>query len=205
MQTSSIGFPNSRWATLALSFILTAPVLAQDLVPDDLVRKVTADVLDAIKSDSQLQAGDRKKALALAEQKILPHVDFRESARLATGKAWNGATPEQQDQIVNEFRAMLVRIYSNAIGIYRGQTMKVLPVRLSPDGTDVTVRNQFLRAGQPPVPVDYAMRKTPAGWMIYDITVDGVSLVLTYRDEFDQIIRVSGVDGLIKRMKEKNA
>lgn len=198
-------FPTMRLAALVLSLLLAAPALAQDLAPDELVRKVTADVLDAIKSDSQLQAGDRKKALALAEQKILPHVDFRETARLATGKAWNGATPEQQVQIVNEFRSMLVRIYSNAIDVYRGQTMKVLPVRLPPGATDVTVRNQFLRTGQPPVPVDYAMKKTAEGWLIYDITVDGVSLVLNYRDEFGQIIKVSGIDGLIKRLKEKNA
>ena len=192
-------------ATLVLSLFLAAPAMAQDLAPDELVRKVTADVLDAIKSDKQLQAGDRKKALALAEEKILPHVDFRESARLATGKAWNGATPEQQDQIVNEFRSMLVRIYSNAIDVYRDQTMKVLPVRLQPGATDVTVRNQFLSPGHPPVPVEYAMKKSPAGWMIYDITVDGVSLVLNYRGEFDQITKVSGIDGLIKRLKEKNA
>jgi phospholipid transport system substrate-binding protein len=166
---------------------------------------VTADVLDAIKSDKQLQAGDRRKALALAEQKILPHVDFRETTRLATGKTWNSATPEQQEQLVNEFRSMLVRIYSNAIDVYRGQTMKVLPLRLPPGATDVTVRNQFLRAGQPPVPVDYAMTKTSGKWMIYDITVDGVSLVLNYRDEFAQITRTSGIDGLIRRLKEKNA
>lgn len=204
MRTATV-FLTMRLATLVLSLFLAAPALAQDVAPDELVRKVTADVLDAIKSDKQLQAGDRKKALALAEQKILPHVDFRESARLAMGKAWKSATPEQQDQIVNQFRSMLVRIYSNAIDVYRGQTMKVLPVRMPPGATDVTVRNQFLRAGQPPVPVEYAMKKTPEGWMIYDITVDGVSLVLTYRDEFDQITRASGIDGLIKRLKEKNA
>jgi len=194
-----------RLTTLVLSFFLAAPVLAQDLAPDELVRKVTADVFDSIKSDKQLQSGDRDKALALAEKKILPYVDFRETARLATGKAWNSATPEQQDQIVNEFRSMLVRIYSNAIGVYRGQTMKVLAVRLPEGATDVTVRNQFQRPGQQSVPVDYAMKKEPAGWMIYDITVDGVSLVLTYRDEFNQITTVSGIDGLIKRLKEKNA
>ena len=188
-----------------LPFIFAFHASAQDVAPDELVRKVTADVLDAIKSDKQLQAGDRKKALALAEQKILPHVYFREAARLATGKAWSGATPEQQNQIVNEFRSLLVRIYSNAIDVYRGQTMRALPVRLPPGATEATVRNQYLSAGQPPVPVEYAMKKTPEGWLIYDITVDGVSLVLTYRDEFAQIIRISGVDGLIKRLHEKNA
>jgi phospholipid transport system substrate-binding protein len=204
MRTATV-FLTMRLATLVLSLFLAGPALAQDLAPDELVRKVTADVLDAIKSDKQLQAGDRKKALALAEQKILPHVDFRESARLATGKAWKSATPEQQDQIVNEFRSMLVRIYSSAIDVYRGQTMKVLPVRLPPGATDVTVRNQYLRAGQPSVPVEYAMKKTPEGWKISDITVEGVSLVLTYRAEFEQITRTSGVDGLIKRLAEKNA
>ena len=191
--------------SLAVSFFLPAGARAQDLAPDELVRKVTADVLDAIKADKQLQAGDRKKALALAEQKILPHVDFREAAKLATGKAWQTASPEQQDRIVSEFRSMLVRIYSNAIDVYRGQTMKVLPVRLSAGATEVTVRNQYVREGRPPVKVEYAMNKTPEGWKIYDITVEGVSLVLTYRAEFEQITRVSGVDGLIKRLAEKNA
>jgi phospholipid transport system substrate-binding protein len=204
MRTTT-SFSTMRLATLVLFLIPAAQALAQDLAPDELVRKVTADVFDAIKSDKQLQAGDRDKALALAEKKILPYVDFRETARLATGKAWNGATPEQQDQIVIEFRSMLVRIYSSAIGVYRGQTMKVLAVRLPEGATEVTVRNQFQRPGQQSVPVDYAMMKEPAGWMIYDITVDGVSLVLIYRDEFNQITKASGIDGLIKRLKEKNA
>ena len=100
---------------------------------------------------------------------------------------------------------MLVRIYSNAIDVYRGQTMKVLPVHMAPNATEVTVRNQYISEGRPPVAVDYAMKKTPTGWKIYDINVEGVSLVLTYRSEFEQITRVSGIDGLIKRLAEKNA
>ena len=194
-----------RLPILLLSFFLALPAFAQELGPDELVRKVTADVLDAIKADKELQAGDRKKALVLAEQKILPLVDFREAAKLATGRAWQGASAEQQDRIVSEFRRMLVRIYSNAIDVYRGQTMKVMPLRLQPNATDVTVRNQYMRSGQPPVTVEYAMRKAGDGWKIYDITVEGVSLVLTYRAEFDNITRASGVDGLIKRLAEKNA
>jgi phospholipid transport system substrate-binding protein len=194
-----------RLLTMVLSLFLAIPVHAQELTPDELVRKVTSDVLDSIKSDTQLQAGDRKKALALAEQKILPHVDFREAASLAMGKSWNTATPAQQTQVVNEFRSMLVRIYSNAIDVYRGQTLKVLPLRMPPGATDVTVRNQYLREGRPPVAVEYAMRKTAEGWKIYDISVEGVSLVLTYRAEFDNITRTSGVDGLIKRLQQKNA
>jgi phospholipid transport system substrate-binding protein len=187
---------------LALAFSVLA--LAQDK-PEDLVRKVTEDVLAAIKSDKALQAGDREKALALAEQKVLPHIDFAEATKLAVGKAWSTATPEQQKKLVDSFRAMLVRIYSNAIEAYRGQTMRVQAVNTKAGASDVTVRNQYIRPGQPPVAVDYAMRKTPEGWKIYDITVEGMSLVLTYRAEFEQVTRQAGVEGLLKRLAEKNS
>ena len=190
---------------LLVSLLISVPAFAQELGPEDLVKKVTTDVLDSVKSDKQLQAGDRRKMLALAEQRILPHVDFREAAQLAMGRSWHTATPAQQTQVTNEFRSMLVRIYSNAIQVYRGQTMRVLPVRHAPGATEVTVRNQYLSQGRPPVPVEYAMKKTPEGWKIYDISVEGVSLVLTYRAEFESITRASGIDGLLKRLAEKNA
>jgi len=179
-------------------------VHAQALGPEELVRKVTADVLETVKSDKDL-LGDRKRALALAEQKVLPHVDFREAAQLAVGKVWWKATPVQQERIVTEFRALLIRIYSNALDTYRGQTMQVMPVRMAAGATETTVRNRYIKPGAPPVPVEYAMKKTPEGWKIYDISVEGVSLVLTYRSEFEQITRASGIDGLIKRLAEKNA
>lgn len=187
---------------LALAFSVLA--FAQEK-PEDLVRKVTEDVLAAIKSDKALQAGDREKALALAEQKVLPHVDFAEATKLAVGRAWSNATPDQQKKLVDAFRAMLVRIYANAIEAYRGQTMRVQPVSTPAGATQVTVRNQYIRPGQPPVAVDYAMRKTPEGWKIYDITVEGMSLVLTYRAEFEQVTRQAGVEGLLKRLAEKNS
>ena len=198
-----------RLLALAVPFLLfsfiAAPAAAQELAPDELVRKVTTEVLDAIRADKELQAGDRKKALALAERKILPHIDFREATQLAMGRSWHTATPAQQARVVDEFRSMLVRIYSNAIDVYRGQTLKVLPVRLPPGATDVVVRNRYLRDGRPPVLGEYSMRKTPEGWKIYDIAIEGISLVLTYRAEFEQITRASGVDGLIRRLAEKNA
>jgi len=176
----------------------------QDLGPEELVRKVTQDVLDAIRSDRQLAAGDRQKALKLAEEKVLPHIDFEEATRLAVGRAWARAAPEQRNKLVEEFRRMLVRTYSSAISAYEGQTMQVLPVRMKPGDTEVTVHNRYIRAGGKPLPVDYAMHKTAEGWKIYDITVEGVSLVLTYRSEFDAIVKQEGIDGLIKRLEEKN-
>jgi len=192
-------------AIFACLMALALPARAQqDLGPEDLVRKVTQDVLDAIRSDKQLAAGDRQKALKLAEEKVLPHIDFEDAARLAVGRAWAQATPEQRKKLVEEFRKMLVRTYSNAISAYEGQTMKVLPVRMKPGDTEVTVHNQYIRAGGTPLPVDYQMHKTDQGWKIYDITVEGVSLVLTYRSEFDAIVKQQGIDGLIKRLEEKN-
>lgn len=193
----------ARISALLFAFAFVS-AFAQELKPEELVRKVTDDVLAAVKSDKQLQAGDREKALALAEQKVLPHIDFAAATRLAVGRGWSGATPEQQKKLVDEFRSMLIRIYSNAIDRYRGQTMKVQPVNTPPGASEVTVRNQYIRPGQPPVSVDYAMHKTSEGWKIYDITVEGVSLVLTYRSEFEQVMRQSGVDGLLKRLAEKN-
>lgn len=197
-------------STLALLFValqFLAPGVsgaADALSPEAQVRQITADVMDAIKSDKVLQSGDRTKALALAEQKILPHVDFREATRLAAGRAWSSATPEQQNRLVDEFRALLVRTYANAVDVYRGQTMKVQPVRMAPEATEVTVRNLYTNASGQSIPVDYSMLKTPEGWKVYDVTVEGMSLVITYRGEFDQIVRRSGIDGLIKRLAEKN-
>jgi phospholipid transport system substrate-binding protein len=176
----------------------------QDLGPEELVKKITSDVMSAIRSDKQLAAGDKQKALKLAEEKILPHVDFEEATRLAVGRSWREATPEQKKRLVHEFRSMLVRTYSNALQGYEGQEMKVLPSRVKPGETEATVRNQFTRAGGKPVPIDYQMRKTDNGWKIYDINVEGISLVLTYRSEFDQVVKQQGIDGLIKRLGQKN-
>ena len=185
--------------------VFIGPALAQEQGPEELVKQMTSDVMKAIQSDKQLAAGDKQKALKLAEEKILPHVDFAEATRLAVGRAWNEATPEQKQRLTSEFRNMLVRTYSNAISAYEGQTMKVLPVRMKPGDTEATVRNQFVRAGGKPVGVDYQMRKANGGWKIYDISVEGVSLVLTYRSEFDAIVKQQGIDGLIKRLAERNS
>lgn len=189
---------------LVFSFWVTATT-GQGLGPEALVKKITDDVLAAVKSDKQLAAGDKQRALKLAEEKILPHVDFQEATRLAMGRAWAQASPEQKKKLVDEFRSMLVRTYSNAIGAYEGQTMKVLPSRNKPGDTEATVRNQYLRAGGKPVQIDYQMRQTDKGWKIYDITVEGISLVLTYRSEFDAVVKQEGIDGLIKRLGQKNA
>jgi phospholipid transport system substrate-binding protein len=195
---------NMLFKVIALWALFAFPAAAQDIGPEELVKKITQDVLEAVKGDKQLAAGDRSRAIKLAEEKILPHVDFEEATRLAVGRGWAQANPEQKKKLVQEFRNMLVRTYSNAIGAYENQTMKVMPVRMKPGDTEVTVHNQFIRPGGKPVPIDYSMRKTDKGWKVYDIVVEGVSLVLTYRSEFDQVVKQEGIDGLIRRLSQKN-
>jgi phospholipid transport system substrate-binding protein len=189
---------------LLSGMLLALSVGAQEMKPDELVKKVTDDVMATIKSDKQLAAGDKQKALKLAEEKILPLVDFEEATRLAVGRSWRQASPEQQKQLVTEFRRMLVRTYSNAISAYEGQQVKVLPLHMKEGDTDVTVHNQYIRPGAKPVQLDYQMHKVGKDWKIYDIIVEGVSLVLTYRSEFDSVVKQQGVDGLIKRIAAKN-
>lgn len=178
---------------------------AQQLSPEQLVQKITNDVLAAVKSDQELAAGDKQKALKLAEEKVLPYVDFEYATRLAVGRAWRQATPEQRKELVTQFRNMLVRTYSNSISAYQGQTLKVLPSRGKEASNDeATVRTQFVRAGGQPLGIDFAMHKASGDWKVYDITVEGVSLVLTYRSEFDAIVKQQGIDGLIKALAQKN-
>ncbi|HYL90184.1 MAG TPA: ABC transporter substrate-binding protein [Burkholderiales bacterium] len=185
-----------------LAFALSAA--AQALAPDQLVQKITDEVLAAIKSDKELAAGDKQKAVKLAEEKVLPYIDFEQSTRLAVGRAWREATPEQKKRLVTEFRAMLVRTYSNAVSVYQGQTLKVLPSHGKQDPEDTVVRTQYVRAGGPPLPIEFHMRQTDKGWKVYDIVVEGVSLVMTYRSEFDAVVKQEGIDGLIKRLAQKN-
>src|SRR3989337_4282348 len=138
---------------LRFVFVLLFPVMAfaQTSEPEALVKKITEEVLAAVKSDKRLAAGARQKAVKLAEEKILPHVDFEEATRLAVGRGWKEATPEQRKKLIAEFRNMLGRPHSNAIGTYEGQTMKVLPSRVKPGDSDATVRNQFLRPHGKPI------------------------------------------------------
>ena len=178
---------------------------AQEPGPEQLIQRITDEVMTAIQADRELAAGDKDKALKLAEQKVLPYVDFEEATRLAVSRAWLQASAEQKRKLVSEFRAMMLRTYTSAMGAYTGTEPRLLPSRGQARGAEATVRYQFARSGGKPVLVAYEMRKTGAGWKIYDISVEGMSLVLTYRTEFDGILKQEGIDGLISRLAQKNA
>jgi phospholipid transport system substrate-binding protein len=179
------------------------PAWAQE-APDALVKRVSEDVLATIRSDKDLQAGNQAKVKQLIETKLAPNFDFARMTALAVGRNWRTASPEQQKQLTDQFRTLLVRTYSGALTGYRDNTMDYKPLRENPGDTEVIVRTEVRRAGQAPVQIDYNMAKTPEGWKAYDVAVAGVSLVTNYRDEFSDIVKNSGIDGLVKALDTKN-
>lgn len=188
----------------AAMFISSAALAADVTPPDVLVKNTATEVLDVIKKDKDIQAGDTKKIVALTEEKIVPHFDFERMSRIVLGRNWASMSKDQQTQFVNEFRSLLIRTYSSALAKYRNQTIDYKPLRAAPGDTDVTVKTEIIQPGGPSVPVDYTLRKRDDGWKVYDVTIEGVSLVTNYRGQFANEIRQGGVDSLIQKLVEKN-
>jgi phospholipid transport system substrate-binding protein len=178
---------------------------AEVLAPDALIRKTVDEVIAVIKQDKEIQAGDQKKILALVDAKVLPHFDFERMTQLAVGRPWRTATPEQKQALVREFRNMLVRTYTKVFSVYRDQAVEVKPVKLAADATEATVQTIITKPGAQPIPVNYEMRKVESGWKAYDIFIEGVSMVMSYRGTFTTEIEQNGIDGLIKMLVGKNA
>jgi len=176
----------------------------QDVTPDVLVKAVTLEVVDLIAKDKEIQSGNRTKLIALIDEKVLPHFNFTAMTALAMGQNWNKATPEQKKLLTQEFRTLLVRTYASALAAYSEQKFDFRPLRAKATDTDVTVNVRVLQQGAQPVPIDYNMEKTSAGWKVYDVMVGGVSLVANYRTEFANVVRESGIDGLIRNLQSKN-
>ena len=192
-----------RFVVLLAFASAASSALAQE-TPEALVKRVSEETLKTIKSDPQIQAGNQQRIRDLIETKLLPNFDFERMTALAMGRNWRSANPEQRKRLIDEFRTLLVRTYSGALNTYRDETIDYKPLRMNPSDTDVTVRTAVNRSSGPPVQIDYSMAKTPSGWKAYDVIVGGVSLVTNYRDEFNNTIQASGVDGLIKTLADKN-
>ena len=193
-------------ASVALLGLLVAamPLRAQDVAPDQLVKTVTLEVVDLIAKDKEIQSGNRAKLIELIDARVLPHFNFTAMTALALGQSWNKATPEQKKRLTEEFRTLLVRTYASALAAYADQRFDFRPLRAKPDDTDVTVQVRVLQVGAQPVPIDYSMEKTAAGWKVYDVMVGGVSLVANYRTEFNSTVRDVGIEGLIRNLQAKN-
>jgi phospholipid transport system substrate-binding protein len=186
------------------AFTAAAAADAKEALPDVLVREVTLEVVDLIAKDGEIRSGSRARLIQLIDAKVLPHFNFASMTALAMGQSWNKATPEQKKQLIEEFKTLLVRTYASALAAYSNQRFDFRPRAQRPGDTDVVVNVRVLQAGAQAVPIDYAMEKTASGWKVYDVVVGGVSLVANYRTEFNNAVRESGVDGLIKTLGAKN-
>jgi phospholipid transport system substrate-binding protein len=192
-------------ATVAIGAIaFVQPASAQE-APDALIKRLSQEVLDTAKSDKDIQSGNQKKVIDLVESKVLPHVDFQRMTALAAGRFWRQATPEQQKQLTDEFRSLLVYTYSGAITQVKDQKLDFKPLRADPNDTEVEVRTQVIQPrGGDPIQLNYRLEKLPSGWKIYDVNVLGAWLVETYKGNFAAEIGKGGIDGLIKTLSEKN-
>lgn len=192
-------------AVLAVTALAGSARAQEAVAPDVLVKNVTLEVVDLLQKDKGLRE-DRAKLIALIEAKVLPHFNFTAMASSAVGKNWEKANAEQKAKITDEFRTLLVRTYSSAIAAYRDQKFDFRPLRAKPTDTDVTVNVRILEAGggRQPITLDYDMEKRPGGWKVWDVRINGISLVANYRTEFDNQVRQTGIEGLIQALQTKN-
>jgi phospholipid transport system substrate-binding protein len=193
----------SRLLAAFAAFCFAAAVHAAGEAPDALIKQVSTDVLDSVKADKSIQAGDVNKVMALVDAKVMPYVNFQRMTASAVGRYWRQATPDQQKRLQEEFKTLLVRTYSGALSQVRDQTVSLKPMRSNPSDTEVIVRTEVRGKGDP-IQLDYRLEKADAGWKIYDVNVMGVWLVENYRNSFAQEIGSNGVDGLIAKLAERN-
>lgn len=175
-----------------------------EVAPDVLVKQTADEVLTIIKNDKEIQAGNQRQLYSVVEAKILPNFDFDRVCRMVLGKNWKTATPDQQASFQKEFRTLLLRTYASALGKYKNQVIEYKPLHTEPDGKNASVKTQILQPGGPAVAVDYSLAKAENGWKVYDIVIEGVSLVTNYRSQFSNEIRQNGIDSLNKKLSDKN-
>jgi phospholipid transport system substrate-binding protein len=197
-----------RTLSLAFSLLVTlaAPsALAQEEAPDALMKRISAELINEVRNNHDIRAGDSAKIAALVDARIVPHFDFRRITQVAMGANWRRASPEQQDRLTREFKTLLVRTYSGALASYRGQIIEFKPLRAAPADTEVTVKSQVRQPGTEPIAIEYDLAKTGREWKVFDVRIAGMSLVANYRSAFAEEVRNRGVEGLIELLCSRNA
>ena len=198
----------SKTAGILMALTLSAAALgaqADVLAPDALIRQTADEVLTMVKQDKDMRSGNQKKLLDLVETKVLPHFDFEKMTRLAVGRPWRSATAEQRQALVTEFRTLLVRTYTAAFSRYQDQKVEVKPpVKSDKRDDEVTVNTLIVKPGSPSIAVNYEMEKKDDGWKVFDLTIEGASVIESYRGTFTDKVQQSGIDGLIKYLADKN-
>lgn len=188
---------------LLVSSAIFAQTPDQATAPDALIKMVVTDVMTSVKADPDIQKGNIPKIVDLVEKKIVPYTDMRRTTEMAMGPNWKKATPEQQAQLITEFKNLLIRTYSGALSQLRDQTVQFKALRAAPEDKEVIVKTVVIGRGDP-VPLDYRLEKTTNGWKVYDMNIMGVWLVEAYRNQFANQISQNGVEGLVKFLQERN-
>ena len=191
---------------LSLAGLLPLAASAADEAPDALIKRLSTEILDKIKSDKSIKAGDMTRIVALVDSEVMPNLNFQRMTSSAVGPAWRQATPEQRKRLQEEFKTLLLRTYAGALSQVGDQSIVIKPFRAAPEDKEVVVRTEVLGLGDP-IQLDYRLEKTPgegAGWKIYNLNVLGVWLVETYRSQFAQEINTKGIAGLINALAERN-
>jgi phospholipid transport system substrate-binding protein len=196
------------FAVLSVALMLLGSTVRADgaasTAPDELVHKATDEILTSIKADRNVYAKDHSKLYKMAEEKVLPHFDFVRMSQWVLGLNWRKATPEQRGRFVAQFRDLLVRTYSTALLNYNDQEIIYRPLSMKPTDDDVLVKTEVKQSGGAPnIPINYSFYKNKDGaWKVYDVTIDGVSLVTNYRSVYASKIKDQGMDALLTSMLE---
>ena len=187
-------------------FLSAQTVLAGDTTtaPDVLAKTTTQEVLSILKADKEIQGGNLQKVYELVEAKVLPNFDFNRMTQLAVGKHWASASAKQKQSLVTEFRNLLVRTYASSLTAFSNQTVDFKPMNMKPGDEEVVVKSEVKQPGGQVIPINYSMYQTAFGWKVYDVSIDGVSLVTNYRASFSTKIRQSGIDGLISQLSTQS-
>ena len=172
--------------------------------PEDMVKRVSAEVLDFVKKDAGVAGGDRRRLLGFVEKSVLPHFDFERMTRVALGRHWKDASDEQRRALVDEFRATVVRTYSNALASGGDHSVEVKEPKAAVREAETVVKTVVKRASGEPIPVDYDMERHPAGWKVVEVTVAGVRMAASFRNTYGEAIAKDGIDGLIAALSRKN-
>ncbi len=193
---------NMKWLlALSLAFMAGISQAAVSDAPEQIVRTISRDVLDIIKKNEK----DTSRVRDLVDARIAPLADYNRMTRLAVGRHWRSATPEQQQALIREFRLMLVRTYLTALTVYKDARVDVRSSRQGNSEDEIDVRTEVNLPGQKPIALDFSFEKIETGWKVYDIAVDGISFINNHRNQFNAIIQKEGVDGLIRQLAQRNA
>ena len=196
-------------STLALGLFIGAGLLAtpalraEAVTADAFVKQVSTEVIDAVKADKAIQAGDVARIRALVDAKVMPHVNFQRMTASSVGPQWRSATPDQQKRMMAEFQTLMVNTYSGALTQVKDQSVVVKPLRGAADQSELIVRSEVRGKGDP-IQLDYRLEKNGDGWKIYDVNVGGFWLVEAYKGQFAKDLSSGGLDALITRLADKN-